>query len=547
MSTLRIYLAQMNPVVGDFSGNTQKLLAACEQARREGADLVVTPEMLLTGYPPEDLLFRPALQEQVQVQLDRLATEVKDLTLVVGYPLVRDGQVFNTAGVLHQGQWIAEYHKACLPNDQVFDEKRYFTPGTQPLVVELKGIKLGLLICEDLWHPGPAQASVGAGAEALLVLNASPWHQGKQQQRVALAHQRVQPLQVPLIYCNLVGGQDELLFDGASFAVNTQGELRASAPALQEAGLLTELQMTSAGVELLPGEQVAWPDALAYLYGALVLGLQDYVNKSGFKGVLLGMSGGIDSALSAAIAVDALGPQRVNGVMLPYHYTSSMSLEDAEEEARLLGINYQVYPIAPMVDSFMSSLEQAFAGTQRDTTEENLQARCRGTLLMALSNKLGLMVLSTGNKSEVAVGYCTLYGDMVGGYNAIKDVYKTLVFQLAEWRNQQGYVIPQRVIDRPPSAELAPDQKDEDSLPAYAVLDRLLQGYIEEDLSAADLVAQGFDRAEVEQVIGLVDRNEYKRYQAAPGVRVTLRGFGKDRRYPLVNRWPVGEPQPFPS
>ncbi|WP_404416405.1 NAD+ synthase [Marinospirillum sp.] len=539
MSILRIYSAQINPIVGDFAGNTQKIIAAAQKAREQQSDLLITPEMVLTGYPPEDLLFRPALQQRVQEQLDFLAAEVTDITLVVGYPIIHEGQVFNAAGVLHQGQWIAEYHKACLPNDQVFDEKRYFTAGQQPVVVEIQGIKLGLLICEDLWHSGPAQASVEAGAETLLVLNASPWHQGKHLERVELARQRVQPLQVPLIYCNVIGGQDELLFDGASFAVNSQGELLASAPALQEAGLITELETTSAGVDLLPSERATWPEALPYLYAALVLGLQDYVNKSGFKGVVLGMSGGIDSALSAAIAVDALGKERVTGVMLPYHYTSSMSLEDAEEEARLLDIDYQVYPIAPMVDSFMTSLEQTFAGTQRDTTEENLQARCRGTLLMALSNKLGLMVLSTGNKSEVAVGYCTLYGDMVGGYNAIKDVYKTLVFQLAEWRNQQGRVIPQRIIDRPPSAELAPDQKDEDSLPPYSVLDKLLEGYIELDKSAADLLAEGFSEEDIRRVIGLVDRNEYKRYQAAPGTRVTFRGFGKDRRYPLVNKWPV--------
>jgi NAD+ synthase (glutamine-hydrolysing) len=539
LSILRIYSAQINPIVGDFAGNTQKIITAAQEAREQQADLLLTPEMVLTGYPPEDLLFRPALQQRVQAQLDFLAAEVKDITLVVGYPIIHEGQVFNAAGVLHQGQWIAEYHKACLPNDQVFDEKRYFAAGEQPVVIELKGIKLGLLICEDLWHAGPAQASVGAGAEALLVLNASPWHQGKQQERVELARQRVQPLQVPLVYCNLIGGQDELLFDGASFAVDAEGQLQASASALKETGLLTELEKNASGVELLPGDKAAWPEPLAYLYDALVLGLQDYVNKSGFKGIVLGMSGGIDSALSAAIAVDALGKDRVTGVMLPYHYTASMSLEDAEEEAQLLDIEYQVYPIIPMVDSFMTSLEKAFAGTQRDTTEENLQARCRGTLLMALSNKLGLMVLSTGNKSEVAVGYCTLYGDMVGGYNAIKDVYKTLVFQLADWRNQQGRVIPQRVIDRPPSAELAPDQKDEDSLPPYPVLDKLLEGYIEQDKSAADLLAEGFSEEDVRRVIGLVDRNEYKRYQAAPGVRVTHRGFGKDRRYPLVNKWPV--------
>ncbi|WP_114417944.1 NAD+ synthase [Marinospirillum perlucidum] len=539
MSTLRIYSAQINPRVGDFAGNCQQLLAAVEAAREAGADLLLTPELVLSGYPPEDLLLRPALQQRVQEQLAVLAAQVTDMTLVVGYPVVRDGQLYNAAGVLQEGRWTHEYHKQCLPNDQVFDEKRYFTPGEESLVIKVQGIQLGIMICEDLWHPQPAERAQAAGAEALLVLNASPWHQDKHWQRVELASKRCQPLKLPLVYCNLVGGQDELLFDGASFAVDAQGELQVAAPALKQAGMLVELQQETQGVSLQAGEQANWPDPLAYLYQALVLGLGDYVNKSGFKGVVLGMSGGIDSALSAAIAVDALGKDRVQGVMLPYHYTSSMSLEDAEEEARLLDIDYQVYPIAPMVDSFMTGLEQTFAGTQRDTTEENLQARCRGTLLMALSNKLGLMVLSTGNKSEVAVGYCTLYGDMVGGYNAIKDVYKTLVFQLADWRNQQGRVIPQRVIDRPPSAELAPDQKDEDSLPPYSVLDKLLEGYIEQDKSAADLLAEGFSEEDVRRVIGLVDRNEYKRYQAAPGTRVTYRGFGKDRRYPLVNHWPV--------
>lgn len=539
MSTLRIVSAQINPVVGDLAGNTSKILQLAHDLVVENtADLLLVPELALTGYPPEDLLLRPALQTRVEEQLQRLQKEIHGITLVVGYPIRRNGQLFNAAGVLHQGQWLAEYHKQCLPNDQVFDEKRYFVAGQSPCVVMINQIAVGLLICEDLWQQEPAAKAVAAGAEALLVLNASPWHQGKLSERQKLAQQHSRTHACPLVYCNLVGGQDDLVFDGASFAVNEQGEVLVQAPALQEAQMLCTLEKNQR-VQLLPGELSPLPDELAYLYGALVLGLQDYVNKSGFKGVVLGMSGGIDSALSAAIAVDALGADRVSGVMLPYHYTASMSVEDAEEEARLLGIDYRVIPIAPMVDSFMSGLADTFAGTTRDTTEENLQARCRGTLLMALSNKLGLMVLTTGNKSEVAVGYCTLYGDMVGGFNAIKDVYKTLVFQLAEWRNQQGYVIPQRVIDRPPSAELAPDQKDEDSLPPYAVLDKILKGYIEDDLSASALIDAGFSREDVLRVVGLVDRNEYKRRQSAPGVRVTQRGFGKDRRYPLVNKWPV--------
>lgn len=539
MSTLRIVSAQINPVVGDLAGNTSKILQLAHDLVAENtADLLLVPELALTGYPPEDLLLRPALQTRVEEQLQRLQKEIHGITLVVGYPIRRNGQLFNAAGVLHQGQWLAEYHKQCLPNDQVFDEKRYFVAGQSPCVVMINQIAVGLLICEDLWQQEPAAKAVAAGAETLLVLNASPWHQGKLSERQKLAQQHSRTHACPLVYCNLVGGQDDLLFDGASFAVNEQGEVLVQAPALREARMLCTLEKDQR-VQLLPGELSPLPDELAYLYGALVLGLQDYVNKSGFKGVVLGMSGGIDSALSAAIAVDALGADRVSGVMLPYHYTASMSVEDAEEEARLLGIDYRVIPIAPMVDSFMSGLADTFAGTTRDTTEENLQARCRGTLLMALSNKLGLMVLTTGNKSEVAVGYCTLYGDMVGGFNAIKDVYKTLVFQLAEWRNQQGYVIPQRVIDRPPSAELAPDQKDEDSLPPYAVLDKILKGYIEDDLSASALIDAGFSREDVLRVVGLVDRNEYKRRQSAPGVRVTQRGFGKDRRYPLVNKWPV--------
>ena len=493
------------------------------------------------------MLLRPALQGRIATALQQLQDEVQGISLIVGYPRSKNGQLFNAAGVLHKGEWIAEYFKQLLPNAQVFDEQRYFTAGQQTGVVEINGCKLGILIGEDLWQPEPAAAAVAVGADVLLALNASPWHEGKQYERLHLAQQHCQALARPLVYCNLVGGQDELLFDGASFALNAAGEVIAQAQALEEDGLLVNLQVGQEGWEASSTTTNAiknWPEDLAYLYGALVLGLKSYVNNSGFKGVVLGMSGGLDSALSAAIAVDALGADRVMGVMMPYHYTAAMSIADAEEEARLLGIEYQVIPIAPMVESFMAGLADTFAGTSKDTaykdvTEENLQARCRGVLLMALSNKKGLMLLTTGNKSELAVGYCTLYGDMAGGFNAIKDVYKTKAFELCTWRNSQGYVIPQRVINRPPSAELAPDQKDEDSLPPYPVLDKLLQGYIEDDLSAADLITAGFKQEDVLRVVKLVDMNEYKRRQAAPGTRVTPKAFGKDRRYPLVNKWPV--------
>lgn len=547
MLGLRIYSAQISPLVGDIATNTQTIIELAQSlVTKQQADVLLVPELALTGYPPEDLLLRPALQGRVEEALVRLQQEVQGISLIVGYPKTKAGALFNAAGVLHQGEWVAEYFKQLLPNQGVFDEQRYFSAGQQAGVVEINGCKLGLLIGEDFSQAGSSQASivaktVAAGADILLVLSASPWHQGKQYERLHLAQQQCQAFNRPLVYCNQVGGQGELLFDGASFALNAAGEVVAQAAALEEDDLLVTLQRLS----LTASSPIKdWPEDTAYLYGALVLGLKSYVNDSGFKGLVLGMSGGLDSALAAAIAVDALGADRVLGVMMPYHYTAAISIADAEEEARLLGIEYQVMPIAPMVESFTEALASNFAATKKDAaykdvTEENLQARCRGVLLMALSNKKGLMLLTTGNKSELAVGYCTLYGDMAGGFNAIKDVYKTKAFELCTWRNQQGYVIPQRVIDRPPSAELAPDQKDEDSLPPYPVLDKMLQGYIEEDLSAADLITAGFNRDDVLRVLRLVDLNEYKRRQAAPGVRVTPRAFGKDRRYPLVNKWPL--------
>lgn len=552
MSGLRIYAAQINSGVGNLHANTQAIIHLAQTiVQEQSADLLLVPELALTGSMPEDLLFKPDLPQRIAQALDQLQQEIQGLSLIVGYPQVRDGQIFNTAAVLHQDQWIAEYSKQHLNNAGVFNEARYFTAGQTAGLVEINGCTLGLLIGSDLHQPELAVQAAALGADAFLVLSADPWHTEQHLTRLHQAQACSQALAKPLVFCNTYGGQGELVFDGASFALNAAGQVIAQAAALQEDACLVQLNKNTQGWDLqaLPQTHVTpWPDATAYLYNALVLGLRNYVNSNGFKGVVLGMSGGLDSALSAAIAVDALGAERVMGVMMPYHYTAAISIADAEEEARLLGIEYQVIPIAPMVESFTASLAPSFAAArknsnnlcsnQKDTTEENLQARCRGVTLMALSNKYGLMLLTTSNKSELAVGYCTLYGDMAGGFNAIKDIYKTTAFELCTWRNQQGYVIPQRVIDRPPSAELAPDQTDTDSLPPYPVLDKLLHGYLEENLSAVDLINQGFQPEDVQRILRLVDLNEYKRRFAAPGTKVSAQAFGIDRHYPLVSTWP---------
>ena len=543
MQDLTLVMAQLDPLVGDIPGNTERAIESVREARIEhGADIVVLPELFLTGYPPEDLLLRPSMETRLREARARMAEKMsREVLVIVGYPGMREGQRYNLAGLLYQGEWVAEYAKQALPNYQVFDEQRYFTPGSEPLVYEHKGAKLGILICEDMWQEAPARLAKQAGAEILVTLNASPYHQDKPAERLALFAERAAEVGLPLVYVNQIGGQDELVFDGGSACVDAQGKLQVQAPHWQ-VGLMPVL---------LVKEKVGWvprggeiePEAKAEesLYCALVTGVRDYVNKSGFKGVVLGLSGGIDSALSLAIAVDALGPERVHAVMMPYHYTAEISQQDAAEQARLLGVNYEVMPIAPMVEAFSETLAESFAGTQRDTTEENLQSRVRGVLLMAISNKKGLMVLTTGNKSEMAVGYATLYGDMVGGYNALKDVYKTWVYRLARWRNTQEPAIPERVITRPPSAELAPDQQDSDSLPDYDTLDAILARYIEGDMSAEAIIEAGFAREDVYRVVQLVDRCEYKRRQAPVGVRVTPRGFGRDRRYPIVNGWQPGE------
>ncbi|KAA0009684.1 NAD+ synthase [Billgrantia pellis] len=543
MQDLTLVMAQLDPLVGDIPGNADRAIEAVREARIEhGADIVVFPELFLSGYPPEDLLLRPSMETRLREARSRMAAKMsRDVLVIIGYPGRREGLSYNLAGLLYNGEWIGEYAKQALPNYQVFDERRYFATGERSLVVEHKGAKLGILICEDLWYGEPVRLARDDGADILITLNASPYHLDKPSERLSLLEARAAEVSLPLVYVNTIGGQDELVFDGGSACVDAEGQPRVVAPYWQ-AGLMPVQFVREAG-RWVPQEGEIEPleEPEESLYCALVSGVRDYVNKSGFQGVVLGLSGGIDSALTLAIAVDALGPQRVHAVMMPYRYTADMSQEDAAEQARLLGVHYEVLPIEPMVDAFMTALADTFAGTERDTTEENLQSRCRGVLLMAISNKKGLMVLTTGNKSEMAVGYATLYGDMAGGFNALKDVYKSWVYRLARWRNTQSLAVPERVIARPPSAELAPDQKDTDSLPDYDALDAILVRYIEGDMSAEAIIEAGFEREDVYQVVKLVDRNEYKRRQAPVGVRVTPRGFGRDRRYPIVNAWQPGE------
>ena len=537
--TLRIALAQDNFLVGSIPENAQKVRLLAQQAKAQQSDIIVFPELCLTGYPPEDLLFRPSLTLRIKDALASLA-DIRDIVLVLGYPKIVQGQLYNMAGAWLNGQCLVEYAKQKLPNYQVFDEKRYFVEGQSASAFSYKNTCIALTVCEDIWHDEPVANAKALGAELILNLNASPFHINKQAERLSAVQQRARENQVAIAYVNLVGGQDELVFDGGSFTVNPSGEVVKEGLLFKEE--LTVIDFDGKTKQFIRQDRAPALSVEASVYQALVLGVRDYVQKSGFKGVVLGLSGGIDSGLVLAIAVDALGAESVNAVMMPYHYTSQMSLDDAAEEAQILGVNYSIIEIAPVVESFQQQLAPAFNGLTRDKTEENLQARSRGVLLMALSNKKGWLVLTTGNKSEMAVGYATLYGDMAGGFDVLKDVPKTLVFRLAEYRNSlcDKPVIPQRVIDRPPSAELAPDQKDEDSLPPYSILDAVLAAYIEHDMSAEAIIAKGFEREMVYRVIRMVDFNEYKRRQAAIGPRITQRGFGRDRRYPLVNAWKAG-------
>ena len=543
---LQIIAAQLNFLVGDIQGNTQKVIDASQQALdKYDADAIVFPELTLTGYPPEDLLLRPSVGSRVDAGLERLTAELPaGITVLIGYPKLVDGKLFNAAGAICNGKLVAEYFKQELPNYQVFDEKRYFTSGTKPCVLNIGGVCVAITICEDIWHSGPIEQAQQAGAQLMLNLNASPFHGNKLKERRELLAERAMSSGMPIVYVNLVGGQDELVFDGGSMVVDPLGQCVMKAGLYEEGLYPFSFQVDDNKPVAIRQAVPKDPSLEESVYNALVLGVRDYINKNGFKGAVLGLSGGIDSALTLAIAVDAIGADRVEAIMMPFRYTSKMSLEDAEKEAGILGVKYQIKPIEPMYEAFMEALAVDFEGTQRDATEENLQARCRGVLLMAVSNKRGLIVLTTGNKSEMAVGYSTLYGDMAGGFDVLKDVPKTLVVRLCEYRNQltpEAPPIPQRVIDRPPSAELSPDQKDEDSLPPYPILDEILRLYVEQDYSLDAIVEEGFSAEVVRQVIRLVDLNEYKRRQAPIGVRITSRGFGRDRRYPITCRWPAGD------
>ncbi len=533
---LCIAIAQLNLLVGDIRGNVEKILASANRARDElGAAVVIFPELAITGYPPEDLLLRPGLHERVVQSLQILKAGVKGITAIIGYPEKTAAGVYNAAIVIRDGEVLANARKKHLPNYQVFDEKRYFRQGEGSAVFDTAGCRLGVTLCEDIWFPGPAADAVAQGAQCLISLNASPYHIRKYREREQTVVLRARENHCPVIYANLVGGQDELVFDGESFVVDARGRVTQRLVSFEEALVPVWFDRQADRLVPRPGECHPQLECEASVYQALVLGVRDFVTKNGFRGVVLGLSGGIDSALTLAIAVDALGPRQVEAVMMPSRYTAGMSVEDAEQEARTLGVDYRVIPIKKPFDAFVEVLSDEFAGLAADTTEENIQARCRGVILMAISNKKGKMVLTTGNKSEMAVGYATLYGDMAGGFAVIKDVPKTLVYLLAEYRNRQGRVIPQRVIDRPPSAELAPDQRDTDSLPPYDILDGILEMYVEQDHGIEDIVAAGYDRQTVARVVAMVDRNEYKRRQAPPGIRITPRAFGRDRRYPITS------------
>lgn len=538
--TLRVALAQFRFPVGDIPGNTDKVLTLARQAQAAGADLIVYPELTLAGYPPEDLLLRPSLALRIEAAIEQLKAAELDIALVVGYPEREDGKLYNKAMVIQHGRVIADYRKQHLPNYQVFDEKRYFAKGSDTCVFEFKGAKIALTICEDIWYDGPARRAAEAGAEINININGSPYHIDRETQRHEQVGRVARSTRMTTLYVNHVGGQDELVFDGASFIAEANGDISLTLPAYRECLHHCDLERGDNGWRVVDPVKAPVLSIEASLYEALKLGLADYVNRNGFPGVVLGLSGGIDSALSAAIAVDALGPDRVMAVMMPYEYTAKISLEDAEAEAELLGIRYEVLPIGAAYEAAHTTLAPLFDDRPVDTTEQNMQSRLRGLFLMALSNKLGHMVLTTGNKSEMAVGYATLYGDMCGGFNALKDVPKTWVYRLARWRNEQSPAIPERVITRPPSAELAPDQKDEDSLPGYDILDAIIERYVERDESLDNIVAAGFERDVVAHVIRLIDINEYKRRQAPEGVRVTPRGFGRDRRYPITQGWKAG-------
>jgi NAD+ synthetase len=549
-SIVKVAISQFNCVLGDLPGNAASILRHAVRAKAGGAALMLTPELALCGYPPEDLLLRDGFYRDCAVALESLAVELGRLggvDAVVGHPHQAGGKRYNAASLLRGGRVAATYCKHALPNYTVFDEQRYFSAGEQACVFELAGTRFGINICEDTWGakgagwagvrldagPGAPQAARQAGADVLLVLNASPYHVRKQETRLDVMRGRVAETGMPLVYANMVGGQDELVFDGGSFALDAEGRVACRLPAFEEALSVA----TFIDGALQPGMVAEELPVEAEVYKALCLGVRDYVGKTGFPGVLLGLSGGVDSALTLAIACDALGADKVRAVMMPSQYTADISIEDARAMVRALGVRYDEIPIKPVFDAFLSALRVQFAGLPADATEENLQARTRGTIMMALSNKTGSIVLTTGNKSEMAVGYATLYGDMAGGFAVVKDLTKLWVYRLCRYRNSLSPVIPERVLTRAPSAELRPNQTDQDSLPPYEVLDAVIAAYMENDMSPADSVAQGFRVEDVRRIVELIHRNEYKRRQAPVGIRITHRGFGKDWRYPITSRY----------
>ncbi len=533
---IRFALAQQDFTVGDIRGNRQTVLRLVEQARAAQADLVIFPELALSGYPPEDLLLRPAYLQAVEKELQTIITEVQGIDVLLGHPWLDDGQCFNAVSWIRNGKVLGRYYKQRLPNYGVFDEQRYFTAGHQPLVVELKGQRLGVLICEDCWEYDPPVLAQQAGAELLLVTNASPYRDNKLQVREAMFDRLHQDIGLPMVYCNLVGGQDELVFDGRSMLMNRDGSLSAPGPLCEDCLLLCDYDAATG--QFLTHDWAAPPaEQMAEIYRVLKRGLADYVRKNGFTDVVFGLSGGVDSALTLALAVDALGAEHVHTIMMPSRYTSGLSIELAQQQAISLGVDHRCITIEPVYEALLTVLAPSFSGRDEDVTEENLQARARGNIVMSLSNKFGWLPLVTSNKSESAMGYCTLYGDMCGGFAPLIDCLKTRVYELARYRNQLGPGIPEEVIERAPSAELRPNQTDQDSLPPYAVLDEVLRRFIEEDQGVEEIVQAGFDAAMVSRVARLVLLNEYKRRQGAPGTRITQRALGRDWRYPITSAW----------
>ncbi|MGC2164477.1 MAG: NAD+ synthase [Gallionella sp.] len=530
---MKLAVAQINCLLGDLEGNANLILHASEQAHQQGAQLLLTPELGLCGYPPEDLLLRRGFCQACDQALQRLAKKITRIAVVVGHPCVRNGRLYNAASLVRDGNVTATYLKHELPNYAVFDEQRYFDQGSNPAVFEVGGVRFGLNICADIWKPESARMAMEAGAQVLLVLNASPFAVYKQDARYGVIRDRITETGLPVVYANMVGGQDELIFDGGSFAMDARGELLAQAKFFESDLLMVDV------VEYLQPVGNNWPtlDVEESVYRALCLGVRDYIGKNRFPGVLLGLSGGIDSALTLVIAVDALGADKVHAVMMPYAYTAQMSMEDSRQIVKTLGVRYDELPIEQIMAGYVSTLSSSFAGHAADTTEENLQARIRGALLMAMSNKFGSLVLTTGNKSEMTVGYATLYGDMAGGFAVLKDVSKTMVYRLARYRNLSSDVIPERIISRAPSAELRPDQSDQDNLPPYEILDDIMACYVEQNLAIPAIIALGYLESDVRKVVNLIRVSEYKRRQSAVGIRITERSYGKDWRYPITARY----------